>query len=119
MSAEDTRRHDYTVTVAAPFDKAEGQLYVDDGMHPDESAYDLVRFTFNQTFFTMELARNSSARTADVSTKVNRVRVLGLELEENQVPANGQYNNITRVLQFDNLSFDWNLSDKYALQYIN
>lgn len=118
-SAEDTRRYNYTVTVGAPFKTARGKLYVDDGIHPDEAMFDLIHFTFDETSFKMELVNNTFKGREDISTTVDRVRILGLALTKNQIPSNAKYDNSTKVLEFENLDFNWTKNNNYYLQYIS
>lgn len=118
-TAEDTRRNSYTVTTAAPFTVAQGNLYVDDGIHPDESAHDLINFTFDETSFKMELMTNKLPATVlDISRIVNTVRILGLDLKRDQVPDNANYDNVTMVLEFNNLDYDWTKNNYYSFNYI-
>lgn len=121
LSAEETRKNPYTVTAAFPIlsDVVHGWLYVDDGITTDQSAHDLIRFNFTSDTFTMEvLHRGFQGSETDISTVVNQVRIFGLELEEAQIPPGADYNIDTKVLQFNNLNYDWTQSDSYPLKFI-
>ncbi len=126
-SAEQTRSNPYTVTVAFPISSSlvHGWLYVDDGSTGDQSAHDLIRFVFTHDTFTMQLehhamnqpdAEGSSA--PPVSTVVDTVRILGLDLKASQIPPGADYDIYTKVLQFQNLNFDWSTSDTYSFEFI-
>lgn len=95
-----------------------GWLYVDDGMTSEQSAHDLIRFNFTSDTFTMERLHSGFPGSESISTVVNQVRLFGLELKEDQVPAEAYYDPYTRLLEFNNLNFDWTLSDIYTLKFI-
>lgn len=110
----------YTVTAAGPFAPfAQGQLYVDDGYTTDPNAHDLIQFRFTADTFTMEIIRQGFDRGASVSTVVDSIRILGVDLHANQVPADGSmYEPQTRVLTLNNLGFDWSIKPTYTVQFI-
>ena len=124
-SAEETRKSAYTVTAAGPFTPpsgAQGQLYVDDGYTTDPNAHDLIQFRFTADTFTMEIIRrgfDSGSNKGAVSTLVDSIRILGVNLQPNQVPADGaMYEPQTRVLRMTNLGFDWSIQPTYTVQFI-
>lgn len=124
LSAEETRKNPYTVTTAFPIlsDVVHGWLYVDDGITSDQSAHDLIRFNFTSDTFTMERLHNGFQGSETISTVVHQLRILGLELKEEQIPPGADYHIYTKVLEFNNLNFDWaqmETHDVYTLKFIN
>lgn len=109
----------YTVTIAFPVtSNATGWLYVDGGMGGDQSAHDLIRFSFTSETFTMERVHFDFPGSNDISTVVDRVRILGLELETEQIPSGASYNPYTKILEFHRLNFDWHVEDTYSLNFV-
>lgn len=123
-SAEETRKNNYTVTTAFPIssNNVSGWLYVDDGIGSDLSAHDLIRFDFTNDTFKMERVNNMFAGSESISTVVNQLRLYGLELNENNQRINPDYDytysSYTKVLQFNNLNFNWTLNDTYTFKFI-
>lgn len=54
----------------------------------------------------------------DISTVVDRVRILGFELKNEQVSPEASYNPYTKILEFNQLNFDWHVSDVYSLKFV-
>ncbi|KAK4008039.1 maltase-glucoamylase, intestinal [Daphnia magna] len=118
-SAEQTRLNSYTVTVGFPISSnVTGWLYVDDGKGGDKPAQDLIRFVFTSDTFTMERVNFEFLGSKDISTVVDRVRILGFELKNEQVSPEASYNPYTKILEFNQLNFDWHVSDVYSLKFV-
>lgn len=109
----------YTVTVGFPISSnVTGWLYVDDGKGGDKPAQDLIRFVFTSDTFTMERVNFEFLGSKDISTVVDRVRILGFELKNEQVSPEASYNPYTKILEFNQLNFDWHVSDVYSLKFV-
>ena len=102
---------------------ADGVLYVDDGYTTDPDAHDLIQFRFEGDTFTMQLSHQGFDKGANgdsISTIVDSIRVLGLDLKADQVPDNADYDPQTHVLQMSNLNWDWttlSLDGSYTIKF--
>ncbi len=88
-------------------------------MAADQSAHDLIQFTFTSDgTFTMERVHFGFLGSEEISTTVKTLRIFGLELKSEQIPPEATYNPYTKVLEFNQLDYDWHQSDFYSLNFI-
>ena len=88
-------------------------------MAADQSAHDLIEFTFTKDgTFNMERVHFGFQGSKEISTTVDTIRILGLELKDEQIPTDATYNPYTKVLEFDKLNYDWHQNDIYSLNFI-